>query len=135
MAEPYELQIKVKVDKDLKNLEITDTKLKTFTEKIEKTTETTQKGTAGFGKMDGGLKSLASGLGINIVRFTSVAAIIGTVVAVVKTGITQWEEQLVINRKLESTVKGIGLSYDKLKDSIDSQLDSLTANKIGRAHV
>jgi PAS domain-containing protein len=129
MAEEiYELQIKVRVDPETKKIEILNTALGKTTEqlkKVEKTTEETKKVNE---KFRGNVSQLGSALGINITQFATLAGVIAAVRGVVVEGLKQWEQQIALNRQLETAIRGLGLSYEKLKDDIDSQLASLVEN-------
>lgn len=129
MAEELqELKIIVKVDPQTKNLTVVDSQLKEFTQKIDKNSKSTKENTSLFSQHKDVLNKVSQALGVNVMEYGSQLAVLTAIAATVKKGVTEWEEQLVINRQLEGVIRGLGLNYDKLKDSIDENLVAMTTN-------
>ena len=128
MADEQTLSIKIKIDADTKKLTVVEGDLKTFEAAVKQADNAAGNAGAGMTDMEGGLKALGAPLGVDIAAFTGVAGAIGLVGATIAVGISKWEEEQKLNREVAVVVNGLGLSYDKLKSSIDENLESLSAN-------
>jgi len=122
------LSIKIKINADTKQLEVVGASLKEFTTGVENTGKKAGQASSGLGALEGSLDSLLQPLGVSLGAFAGVAGAIGLVGATIGAGISKWEQDKALNREMAVVVNGLGLSYDKLKDSIDANLSSLRSN-------
>jgi len=122
------LSIKIKINTDTKQLEVVGANLKEFTAGVENTGKKAGQASSGIGTLESSISTLLGPLGVSLGAFAGVAGAIGLVGATIGAGITKWENEKKLNREVAVVVNGLGLSYDKLKDSIDANLSSLRSN-------
>ena len=126
--EVQNLSIKIKINADTQQLEVVDAKLKKFNTSINDTSKKAGATAGGLNDMEKGLNSLTAPLGVDLAAFAGVAGAIGLVGGTIVAGISKWEEEKKLNREVAAVVNGLGLNYDSLRGSIESNLESLKSN-------
>jgi len=128
MADEQTLTIKIKVDADTKKIQVIEGDLKKFQDAVDSAGKKSSDGSKGLSSMEKNLNALTEPLGLNLAGFAGVAGAIGLVAGTIAGGISKWEEEKKLNREVAGVVSGLGLNYEQLKASIDSNLESLKSN-------
>ena len=123
--EQHELKIKIKIDKDTKQLTVVDANLQEFAGTVNKVKKETHGANDSIGQLDSSLSSILQPLGLNIKQFTTLAGAVTLVTSVIKTGISEWEKESAIERETAAILKGLGIEYANVKTQIENTLAAL----------
>jgi hypothetical protein len=122
-----ELKIQVRINAETKQLEIVQTGITKLGEQTQKYNTQQKNQTGTTNQSSSAFKALGSALGINVMEFTTVAGAAAALGKVFKDSLAEEEKEITRQRVLTGLLKGLGLNYGKLKESIDTTLKSLRA--------
>jgi hypothetical protein len=129
MAEETQiLNIKVKINRDTNQLEIINTDLNKLGQSVDKVSEKTKIQNISTQASEGGFRRLGNALGLDLTAMASTTGAAILMAKVLRDSVEATEQEDTRQRVLASTLKGLGLNYDKLKDSIEGQLAVMDKN-------
>jgi len=123
--ELQKLEIQVKVNAETKQLEIVNTQLAGTAEKIKVADANAKKASDSHNKLAEGIKKLSEATGVNIPLITGWASAIVAVGKVLKDSVENAQAEILRQKQLKASLQGLGIEYDKYKESIEKTTESL----------
>jgi len=123
--ELQKLEIQVKVNAETKQLEIVNTQLAGTAEKIKVAEANAKKAGGSHNEFAEAIKKLSEATGINIPLITGWASAIVTVGKVLKDSVENAQAEILRQKQLKASLQGLGIEYDKYKESIEKTTESL----------